>query len=240
MTPMRVAATMFAGLALVVTGCGGSPHAAPSSTTPTTRKTDAVASPSTTVVGAPAISGHHHVPESAESRALAAKLPTAVTGYVLQPNAYSDAGPSDLGKAIDDSRDQAERKGLESDGFVIGYQRTFLTPEKERRIDYSIYQFADVAGASDFKELKARQEFVRLRGSKALTGSSSGMIPGIPNSEFSGSSDTLQFHEVMFAKGTTWVSIRTYYFRTIHSHDPHGATGHLSAMDLATKQYARL
>jgi hypothetical protein len=167
-------------------------------------------------------------------------LPTAVTGYVLQPESYGDGGPSDLGKAIDDSRDESERKRLVADHFVAGYQRSFLTPETERRVDYVIYQFADAAGAMDFEDSQARQEFERVRWSRDLTDSSSGMVPGFPNSEFKGESDRLQFHEVMFAKGNIWMSIRTSSFRTIHSHDPHGATGHLSAMELATQQYARL
>ena len=66
------------------------------------------------------------------------------------------------------------------------------------------------------------------------------MVPGFPNSEFKVESNKLQFHEIMFAKGNIWMTIRTYYFRTIHSHDPHGATGHLNAMQLATQQYDRL
>jgi hypothetical protein len=195
---------------------------------------------STTTPGTPTTSGHHHVAETAESRALAAKLPSAVTGYVRQLESYGDGGPADLSKAIDDARDESERKQLLADHFVVGYQRSFLTPETERRVDYVIYQFADAAGASDFKELKARQEYERLRWSKDWDSMIGSAVPGFPNSEFKGESDTLQFHEIMFAKGNVWMTIRTYYFRTIHSHDPHGATGHLSAMEIATQQYARL
>lgn len=231
---------MFAALALVAAGCTSEPAAAPGSTTSAIPTSAAVTAPSTSATGTPVTSGHHHAAETAESQALAAKLPSEVTGYVLQPDSYGDAGPSDLGKAIDDSRDESERKRLVAGRFVVGYQRSFLTPEKERRVDYFIYQFADAAGASDFKELKARQENEWVRWSKDWDGSSSSAVPGFPNFEFKWESDTLQFHEVMFAKGNVWMTIRTYYFRTIHSHDPHGATGHLSALELATQQYDRL
>ena len=70
-------------------------------------------------------------------------------GYVLQPDAMGDTGPSDLEKAIRDDGEDDARDVLTRTHFVRGYQRLWSASEDDEIIAY-VYQFADHAGAVEY------------------------------------------------------------------------------------------
>jgi hypothetical protein len=80
------------------------------------------------------------------SKALEISVPE---GYLLQPDAVGDTGPSDLEKAIRDDGEDGAREVLTRTRFVRGYQRMWSRSEDDEIIAY-VYQFADHAGAAEY------------------------------------------------------------------------------------------
>ena len=77
---------------------------------------------------------------------LIANLPT---GYVQQPDAVGDTGPSDLAKAIRDDGEPGAGSALRAANFVAGYQRLWLDADQGEIIDY-VYQFQTPLGAKAY------------------------------------------------------------------------------------------
>ena len=71
-------------------------------------------------------------------------------GYMVQPDAVGDTGPSDLEKAVRDGGDDA-RDVLTRTGFVRGYQRMWAHSRGEEIVSY-VYQFAQPAGAAEYTQ----------------------------------------------------------------------------------------
>jgi hypothetical protein len=89
---------------------------------------------------------------------LAARLISDVpAGFVVQPDAVGDTGPSDLAKAIRDDDDPATAgPRLRGERFVRGYQRLWIG-SRQAEIIVFVYQFAAVRGAAeDFAYDKAQ------------------------------------------------------------------------------------
>jgi hypothetical protein len=81
---------------------------------------------------------------------LAKKLNISVPdGYMLQPDAVGDTGPSDLEKAVRDDGEDDARDVLTRTRFVRGYQRQWSRSEDDEIVAY-VYQFADHAGAVEY------------------------------------------------------------------------------------------
>lgn len=244
MASIRPVATMAMCVAFILAGCSGSSGSTAAekdvtSTVPSATTTLARATPKSDSSGS---RGAHRVPETQQSRALAEKLLPTILGYAPQPDPFGELGPMDLVKAIDDAPGAAERKMLTADSFVVGYQRLFVTPAKERLVTVTIYQFTDAAGANDYLSASVERVLRHLRSNvEDWTSSASHLVSGIPGGfGFEGDSDNAQFHDVVFAKGNYWVMIRTNYSKTIRTKRGVARKGHPTAVELATEQYARL
>jgi hypothetical protein len=88
---------------------------------------------------------------------LAARLISDVpAGFVMQPDAVGDTGPSDLAKAIRDDDPATAGTRLRAERFVRGYQRLWIG-SRQAQIIVFVYQFAAVKGAAaDFAYDKAQ------------------------------------------------------------------------------------
>jgi hypothetical protein len=106
-------------------------------------------------------------PAAAVSPEAAALLPrllaSAPAGYVLEPEAASGTGPTNLDKAVRDDAAGGARDALASDGFVAGYERAWVRgdPAAGTASDVIIdvvYQFAGEAGAQAYADRVAASE----------------------------------------------------------------------------------
>ena len=169
--------------------------------------------------------GPHHVEPTPESDALGQMLIPSIDGFTLQPHDVGDTGPSDLDKAADDDgRPDAEER-LTREGFVVGYQSFFTSPDGVYVVLF-LYEFDSRVGAWSEFDYFAREMTRGNYGAVALT------VPGVPGAfGVENQDDANHFEWVQFAHGPYWVLVQ--------------AQGPLevdlpSAADLAAEQYQRL
>jgi hypothetical protein len=159
------------------------------------------------------------------SKALDLSVPD---GYMRQPDAVGDTGPSDLDKAVADDGEADARDVLTRTHFVRGYQRMWARSEDDQIISY-VYQFADHAGAVEF--------------TNRLTADAGAASPGVTSSTFAdpaidgavglNSSDaTSATSSVTFVKGPYSVQL------VVNGATPTGLQSFATA--LAEEQYSRL
>jgi hypothetical protein len=136
-----------------------------------TKFSDPAATPATSTTSTTVSAGA--VPRSFAE--LEARLVTKVpVGYIQQPDAVGDTGPSDLAKAVRDDDSPNADKVLRAEHFVRGYQRLWESANKNQVIVF-VYEFANVAGArADFL-----REKVAMRADEPA-GAHDFVVPGRP------------------------------------------------------------
>ena len=160
---------------------------------------------------------------------LAKKLNISVPdGYMLQPDAVGDTGPSDLEKAVRDDGEDDARDVLTRTRFVRGYQRQWSRSENDEIVSY-VYQFADHAGAVEY--------------TNRLTADAGAQTAGVNVDKFSvdtisgsvgvnGADRNFATSSVTFVKGPYSVQV------VVNGSTPTGLESLVSA--LAEEQYSRL
>ena len=149
-------------------------------------------------------------------------------GYMLQPDAVGDTGPSDLEKAIRDDGGDDARDVLTRTRFVRGYQRMWSRSEDDEIIAY-VYQFADNAGAVEYTNRVTADAGAPPDGVTVEKFS----VPGINGSIGVNSSDpTFATSSVTFVKGPYSVQV------VVNGASPSGLESLVTA--LAEEQYSRL
>lgn len=167
--------------------------------------------------------------ETPQSRALAAKLVQTIPGYVLQPDSVGDTGPSNVDKAVRDDGGANVRKELTDDHFVVGFQKLFSTPTKDRVIVLFAYQFADAAGANEYMNASTKHEEMPQDGVVPTRFA----VPGILGATgIQATHNGTTFHEVFFTKGNVGAEVQT--------NDENGDTAQPSAVEIATQEYPML
>ena len=138
-------------------------------------------------------------------------------------------GPSDLDKAVRDDGGPDAGEELTTDRFLVGYQRLFTTPAKDRFVIIFVYQFADATGANTYIQSAVKRELAPQDGADGHSVLCAG------HRRRNGRRRQVQrhpFHEVAFVKGSHGVMVVT--------NDEHGDTAKPNAVELAAQQYARL
>jgi hypothetical protein len=154
---IRRAIVAGCAVALLACACSSSGNKATSPTTtkansPTTRpkpKPTTTTTPSSTV---PTGAGTTVVPTTTVAPAKVADLilSDAGQGFLVQPDAIADTGPTKIGKAADDDLSPDARKLLNATKFVDGYQRQWVNngPDGTNNNDFIfLYEFATPGGA---------------------------------------------------------------------------------------------
>jgi hypothetical protein len=149
-------------------------------------------------------------------------------GYVLQPPAVGDTGPSDIEKAVRDDGGDDAREVLTRTRFVRGYQRMWSRSDADEIVSY-VYQFADHAGAVEYTN---RMTAVISAPTEGVTISRFD-VPGINGAAgVNGTVDKFSSSSVSFAKGPYSVQM------VVSGSSPTGLETMASAM--AEEQYSRL
>jgi hypothetical protein len=148
-------------------------------------------------------------------------------GFVRQPDAVGDTGPSDLEKAIRDDGAGDARDVLTKARFVRGYQRMW-TRTGDEIVTY-VYQFADTAGAVEYTNRLNSDSLAPAEGVSI----SPFDMPDISGAVGVNTSDpTLASSSVTFVKGPYSVQL------VVSGSTPTGLEGLATA--LAEEQYSRL
>ena len=148
-------------------------------------------------------------------------------GYVRQPDAVGDTGPSDLEKAISDDGADDARDVLTRARFVRGYQRMW-TRGGDEIVSY-VYQFADTAGAVEYTNRLNSDSLAPTEGVSI----SPFDVPDISGALGVNTSDpTLASSSVTFVKGPYSVQL------VVSGSTPTGLEGLATA--LAEEQHSRL
>jgi len=77
-------------------------------------------------------------------------LRTVPSGFVLQPEARTDTGPTDFDKAVRDDVSANGETALRNAGFVDGYQRTWTSVGGLDRNTVLLYRFRTPQGAAGY------------------------------------------------------------------------------------------
>ena len=148
-------------------------------------------------------------------------------GFVRQPDAVGDTGPSDLEKAIRDDGGDDARDILTKSRFVQGYQRMW-TRSGDEIVSY-VYQFADTAGAVEYTNRLNSDSLAPTEGVSI----SPFDVPDITGAVGVNTSEpTLASSSVTFVKGPYSVEI------VVSGPTPTGLEALVTA--LAEEQYSRL
>lgn len=149
-------------------------------------------------------------------------------GYMLQPDAVGDTGPSDLEKAARDDGEADARDVLTRTRFVRGYQRQWNRSEDDEIVSY-VYQFADNAGAAEYTNRLTADAGAPTAGAN-IARFSVDTIPGSVG--INGSDPNFATSSVTFVKGPYSVQM------VVNGSTPTGLETLVSA--LAEEQYSRL
>lgn len=140
-------------LILTLAACGGGGDTTAPATTTTTRP----ATPTTKAPNKPVV----------KNGPATYILQTVPSGFVLQPEARTDTGPTDFDKAVRDDVSANGETALRNAGFVDGYQRTWTSVGGLDRNTVLLYRFRTPQGAAGYVD----------HWLAALTASGSGVTP---------------------------------------------------------------
>ena len=180
----------LASLAVALTACGGSGGGKPVVASGIVTTTTAPPTTTTTTTIAPKIAASY----DDLSRTIITAVPA---GYIVQPNAVGDTGPSDLDKAARDDGSPDARAVLTQDHFVRGYQRLWAKSDGEQVVAF-LYQFNDHAGAVDYGP-RSLADVAKSDPSLTMTPFDVPGIDGATGATVHGATFTSSW--VMFAKG---------------------------------------
>jgi len=138
---MRRALAALAVLLVALAACGGENGGnGGGSSAPATTTTVRPAAPTTKAPTEPA----------AANGPAAYILRTVPSGFVLQPEARTDTGPTDFDKAVRDDVSANGETALRNAGFVDGYQRTWTSVGGLDRNTVLLYRFRTPQGAAGY------------------------------------------------------------------------------------------
>jgi hypothetical protein len=160
---------------------------------------------------------------------LGARLVTAVpAGYVQQADAIGHTGPSDLTKAAHDDGAPDAHDVLVQAGFLHGYQRLWITADKQWQLLVTLYHFRTAAGASAYSQRVAAAASANVKPAPA-----SFAVAGIPGAVgLSAADGTTQSAEAVFTRGI--------YSVAVVAHGPDAPVVQSVVQQVAAAQYALL
>ena len=170
--------------------------------------------------------GGSGTPSPATDALQARLLRSLPSGYLRQPDALADTGPSDFEKAVRDEDAQDGREVLTSAGFVAGYQRLWSDGGDRAVIDF-VYQFGTDAGARAYFERAVGRAAEEMSGGP----DASFTVPGVPDATGLRRSEPDEVAVVFVLRGP--------YAAQIVVQGPDAATTDL-ALRLAQEQYLLL
>lgn len=160
---------------------------------------------------------------------LAARLVKAVpAGYVRQTDAVGRTGPSDLTKAVQDDGAPDAHDVLVQAGFLHGYQRLWITADKQGQILVTLYHFRTAAGAEAYSQRVAAAASANVK--PAPTSLAVAGIPGAVG--LSAADGTTQSAEAVFTRGP--------YSVTVVAHGPAAPAVQSVVEQVAAAQFALL
>ena len=160
---------------------------------------------------------------------LAARLVKAVpAGYVQPADTVGHTGPADLTKAVQNDGAPDAHDVLVQAGFLHGYQRLWITADKQRQILVTLYHFRTAAGATAYSQRLAAAASANVK--PAPTSLAVAGIPGAVG--LSAADGTTQSAEAVFTRGI--------YSVTVVAHGPVAPAVQSVVQQVAAAQYALL
>jgi len=148
----RTRAAVASVALLAVAACSGGHSSSSGATTTSSTTTSVVAatsssSPSSTSTPT-TVSG---TCTQADPKVLATLVPQRLvpTGFVMQPEATNQTGPTDFTKAVSDDGEPDASAVLKADGFRRGYQRLWAHAD-HRKVIAVVYEFCSLSGAKAY------------------------------------------------------------------------------------------
>lgn len=160
---------------------------------------------------------------------LATRLIKAVpAGYIQQADTVGQAGPSDLTKAARDDGAPDAHDVLVQAGFLHGYQRLWITADKQRQLLVTLSHFRTAEGASAYS-----QRMAAAASGNTKPAPTSLAIAGIPGAVgLSAADGSTQSAEAVFTRGS--------YSVVVVSHGSVAPTVQSVVQQVAAAQYALL